>query len=125
MLDPNRARVAGRELQAKKIVLATGSRPAVPPIPGLAESGFIIHVEVFALEQMPGSLVVLEGGPIGIELAQLFSRFGSKVTVIEMSDQVLPREDQEVSQVVAEILAQEGITLVLGDKVTGVQSAVA
>ncbi len=123
MLDPNRVRVAGRELQAKKIVLTTGSRPAVPPIPGQAESGFITHVEVFALEQMPGSLVVLGAGPIGIELAQVFSRFGSKVTVIEMSDRVLPREDQEVSQVVAEILAQEGMTLVLGDKVTGVQRA--
>ncbi len=123
MLDPNRVRVAGRELQAKKMVLTTGSRPAVPPIPGLAESGFITHVEVFALEQMPGSLVVLGAGPIGIELAQVFSRFGSKVTVIEMSDRVLPREDQEVSQVVAEILAQEGMTLVLGDKVTGVQRA--
>ena len=122
MLDRNRVRVDGRELDATKIVMATGSRPAVPPIPGLAEAGFITHVEVFELETMPRSLAVLGGGPIGIELAQVFRRFGCRVTVIEMLDRVLPREDREVSDTVAEILRSEGIGLILGDRVTAVEA---
>ncbi len=115
LLEGGRIRVDGRELSARKTVITTGSRPGVPPIPGLTEAGFITHVEVFALEHMPRSLTILRAGPIGIELAQVFSRFGSRVTVVEMLDRVLPREDVEVSHAVAEILKSEGIGLVLGE----------
>ncbi len=112
LLEGGRIRVDGRELSARKTVITTGSRPGVPPIPGLTEAGFITHVEVFALEHMPRSLTILGAGPIGIELAQVFSRFGSRVTVVEMLDRVLPREDVEVSHAVAEI---ESVPILVGN----------
>ena len=122
LLEGGRVRVDGRELSAGKTVIATGSRPGIPPIPGLAEAGFITHVEVFELEHMPRSLVILGAGPIGVELAQVFSRFGCRVTVVEMVDRVLPREDMEVSHAVAGILEGEGIKLILGESVTRVET---
>ena len=84
-------------------------RPAVPPIEGLKEAGFITNEEVFQLKKLPETLIVLGGGPIGLELGQSFARFGSKVTVVEMDRRLLAKEDEEVSATVEEIMRADGL----------------
>ena len=101
---------------AKRFCIATGSQPAVPPVAGLNEVGFITNEEVFQLQHLPGSLAVLGGGPIGLELGQAFARFGSAVTIVEMSDRILSKEDEEVSAVLEKFLRAEGLDILLSAK---------
>lgn len=101
--------VNGRRLKARAFVIATGSRPAIPPIPGLQEAGYLTNEQVFSLQQRPQSLAVIGGGPIGCELGQAFSRLGCGVTIIASSDRLLPKEDPEAAQVVQNQFESEGI----------------
>src|SRR4051794_20691281 len=96
-------------LNAQRFVIATGSRPDVPAIPGLAEAGYLDNESIWGLEALPGELIVLGAGPSGLEFAQAMARLGSKVTVLSDSDRILPREDPEVSGRVEGLLAAEGI----------------
>ncbi len=105
-----------RKIKAKRFCISTGSRPAIPPIEGLKESGFITNEEVFQLRTLPKSLLVLGGGPIGLELGQAFARLGSKVTVVEMGDRLLSKEDAEVSAIIADIMKAEGLEILLNHK---------
>ncbi|MCH9046839.1 MAG: FAD-dependent oxidoreductase [SAR324 cluster bacterium] len=89
-----------RSLEGKRIVLATGSGPLVPPIPGLEDAGYLTNETVFSHREQPGRLLVLGGGPIGVELGQAFARLGSQVTVVEMLPRLLPREDADAAEVV-------------------------
>lgn len=114
-------RVGDTQMEAKKIVVATGSRPAIPPISGLSETGFLTNVEALQLEHLPKSLVILGGGPIGLEFAQVFARLGARVTVIEMAPKILPREDDEAASLVQTALEREGIHFLLGSKVIKAQ----
>ncbi len=109
---------AGRQrtLVSKRFCIATGSRPAPPPIEGLAETGFLTNESVFQIKKLPPSLIVLGGGPIGLELGQSFARFGSKVTVVEMEDRLLTHEEEEVSATMAEIMHAEGLNVLLNHK---------
>lgn len=115
--------VDGKVISAKHIVIATGSRAAVPPVPGLADVGYITNREVFSLPKLPSSLVVLGAGPVGVELGQCFARLGSKVTLVDMAPRILPRDDAELAEVVARRLEREGITIITGAKVTQVSEA--
>lgn len=103
-------------LKSKRFCLSTGSRPLIPPIEGLTETGFITNEEVFHLKDLPKSLVVLGAGAIGLELGQSFARLGSKVTVIEMADRVLIKEDEEVSALMEKILREEGVEILTKTK---------
>lgn len=98
-------------LRSKRFCISTGSRPFVPPIDGLKETGYITNEEIFNLKVLPDRLVVLGGGPIGIEMGQAFARFGSKITIIEMGERVLSKEDPEVSHLIERSLKDEGITI--------------
>lgn len=109
--------VDGRALQAKRVVVATGSTPAVPPIEGLADVPFLTNETVFSLERQPRTLLVLGAGPIGLELAQAFARLGTKVRVLEATSEFLPREDQELAEMLAQRLRDEGVDIVLDAKV--------
>lgn len=120
-LSPEEAEVGGRRIRARRWLLATGSRTAVPPIAGLAEAGYLTHETVWDLTALPESLVVLGAGPIGIELAQAFSRLGSRVTVVGAAAQVLEREDPEIAAVLARQLEREGIRVLLNSKATSVR----
>jgi pyruvate/2-oxoglutarate dehydrogenase complex dihydrolipoamide dehydrogenase (E3) component len=111
--DGDRSR---RTLGTKRFCISTGSRPAVPPVEGLREAGFITNEEVFHLQKLPASLIVLGGGPIGLELGQSFSRFGSEVTIVEMGDRLLPKEDEESSATIERILRAEGLNVLLNAK---------
>lgn len=108
--------VPAKVITAKRFCISTGSRPGVPPIQGLEEVGFITNEEVFNLKSLPEELIVLGGGPVGLELGQSFARFGSRVTVIEMGKRLLPKEDEEVSATIAGVLQSEGIKILLNQK---------
>ena len=101
-------------LTTKNIVIATGARPFVPPIPGLAEVGCLTSDTVWGLSECPRRLLVLGGGPIGCELAQSFARLGAQVTQVEMLPQLMAREDPEVAELVADALRSEGVEVLTG-----------
>jgi pyruvate/2-oxoglutarate dehydrogenase complex dihydrolipoamide dehydrogenase (E3) component len=101
----------GEVLWARHVVIATGSEPRVPPVPGLAETGFRTNETIFGLEVLPAALLVVGGGPIGCELGQAFRRLGSQVTIVNRSGHLLPREDPDVAAVLEERLAGEGVTV--------------
>jgi pyruvate/2-oxoglutarate dehydrogenase complex dihydrolipoamide dehydrogenase (E3) component len=116
---PGRLRVDGRELTAARFVIATGSGPLIPPIPGLDGVPYLTNETVFDLPALPGSLAVLGAGAVGCELAQAFARLGTQVTAIEGEGRLLPREEPEASQAIAAVFAREGITVHTGIRVVG------
>jgi len=108
-------------LRARRgIVINTGTAPAVPPIPGLAGTPFWTNREAIETERVPGSMVVLGGGSVGVELGQVFARFGSRVTVIEAAGRLLPLEEPEAGVLLAEVFGREGIGVHVGNHATGV-----
>jgi pyruvate/2-oxoglutarate dehydrogenase complex dihydrolipoamide dehydrogenase (E3) component len=110
-------------LSYAKAVIATGARPVVPPIPGLAEAGFLTNETVFELTELPRRLLVLGGGPIGCELAQAFRRFGSQVTLVELEPQFLGREDPDAAAVLRAALERDGVDVRLETKLESVESS--
>ncbi len=112
--------VDGTELRFWRAVIATGARAAVPPIPGLAESGCLTNETVFSLTELPARLAVVGGGPIGCELAQAFARFGSRVTVLEAGDRSLGNDDADAAAVVAESLRRDGVEIICGARIVRV-----
>ena len=116
LVSPWEVEVDGRRLSARAIVLATGAEPLVPELPGLEPSGYLTSDTLWNLEELPEHLVVLGGGPIGCELAQAFARLGSKVTVVEMSEHLLPREDPEAGTLLAEHLQRDGVEVAAGHR---------
>lgn len=113
--------VDGRLLRFRRAIIATGARPSVPAIPGLADAGYLTNETVFGLRALPGRLVVIGGGPIGCELAQAFARFGSPVTLLERGPQLLPREDRDAAAIVERAIAGDGVTIVLNAAVRRVE----
>jgi pyruvate/2-oxoglutarate dehydrogenase complex dihydrolipoamide dehydrogenase (E3) component len=113
--------VGGRRLAAKDIVIATGARTSIPPVEGLKENGFLDHVSFLNQDEFPASLLILGGGYIGIEFAQLFARFGVRVTVVEMLDEIINKEDADVIARVRQILLDEKIDLFTGWAVKSVR----
>ncbi|WP_018719148.1 FAD-dependent oxidoreductase [Arhodomonas aquaeolei] len=109
--SPYTVDVANHTLTTRNIILATGARPMVPPLEGLAAGDYVTSDSIWALRELPARLVVLGGGPIGSELAQAFARLGSQVTQIERGEQLLPREDTEVAEQVMARFADEGIDI--------------
>ncbi|GAC1468983.1 MAG: mercuric reductase [Isosphaeraceae bacterium] len=114
--------VDGRTLRFKKAVIATGARASAPPIPGLAEAGFLTNETVFEITTLPARLAVIGAGPIGCELAQAFARFGSRVTLLEQGPQILGREDRDAASIVAAALARDGVALICQARVVSVRS---
>jgi pyruvate/2-oxoglutarate dehydrogenase complex dihydrolipoamide dehydrogenase (E3) component len=108
---------AVRQLTAEHFLIATGSSPAVPPIPGLEEAGFLTNETVFDLDAIPESLLVIGGGPIGVEMAQAFARLGSAVTLVEQGNRLLPQDDLEAARVLEQALHGERITISLDTKI--------
>ncbi len=119
---PGRVMVGDDLYTARRgVVVATGTSPALPPIPGLADSAPWTNRDVFKIREVPASLIVLGGGAIGLELAQAFSRFGSKVTVVEALDRILAPEEPESSALLAEVLSAEGINIRTGQAAASVR----
>ena len=117
----NEVEVGRRRLVARDIVIATGSRTAIPPVDGLKEHGFLDHATFLAQDAFPSSVLILGGGYIGIEFAQIFARFGARVTVVEMLDEIINKEDAAIITRLREILVGEGIELHTGWAVKSVR----
>ncbi|MCG8431356.1 MAG: FAD-dependent oxidoreductase, partial [Candidatus Omnitrophica bacterium] len=115
-LDGNTYEVDGRPLRARRFILTMGSHPVVPPVEGLAGLDYLTNETIFDLESLPKSLAVLGGGPIGAEMAQAFSRLGVGVSIVEMAQRLLFREDSEISGVFSSSLEAEGIGIYTGKK---------
>lgn len=109
--DPHSFSVDGRVITAKHFVIATGSRAAVPRIEGIEDVPYLTNEQVFDLREPVESMIVLGGGPIGIEMAQAFGRLGSQVSVVQRGPQILSKEDPDMAEIVAERLKKEGIAL--------------
>jgi len=119
--SPTAVDVDGQGLSFRRAVIATGGRPAVPPVEGLDDVPFLTNESVFDLTTLPRRLLVIGAGPSGCELAQAFARFGSAVTVIDRGAHVLPREEPDAAAIVEGALERDGVQLVLGaeiDRVT-------
>lgn len=110
-MDEYTVAVNGQRVTAARWVIATGSSPALPEIPGLDETPFLTNRDIFYLDSLPRSLVVLGAGPVGIEMAQAFSRLGSTVTVIQRAGQILVREDRDMADAVMAHLVNEGVAV--------------
>jgi pyruvate/2-oxoglutarate dehydrogenase complex dihydrolipoamide dehydrogenase (E3) component len=108
---PDALEVAGQRLQFRRAVIASGARAVAPPIPGLAETGYLDNETVFTLTERPRRLAVIGAGPIGCELAQAFRRLGSEVTLLEMGSQILAREDADAAAIVQEAFVRDGVEL--------------
>lgn len=117
---PTTVVVEGRSLRADNIVLAVGSRPSVPTIPGLDAVGFETNETIFSLSETPRHLAVLGGGAIGCELAQAFGRLGLQVTVLEAADRLVPVEEPEASATLSAVFEREGIAVHTGARVASV-----
>ena len=112
-----------QRIQAEHYVIATGSAPLSPLIPGLAEAGYLTSTSAMELGELPDSLIVLGGGYVGLELAQLFARLGTQVTVVENLDRLAPAEEPETSRVIEDVFADEGIQIRTRVTVTSVERA--
>lgn len=113
--------VAGKTFRGKRFILATGSSPLVPPIPGLETVDYLTNENLFQQEVLPGSLLVLGGGVISLEMAQAMARLGVTLTVVEMQAEVLGREEPDFARQIREILAAEGVQFELGSQATAVE----
>ncbi|HHO0788589.1 TPA: NAD(P)/FAD-dependent oxidoreductase, partial [Aeromonas hydrophila] len=114
LVSPWEVEVNGQRLASRHIVLATGARPLVPTLPGLEQVPWLTSDTLWQLRTAPRQLLVLGGGPIGCELAQSFALLGVPVTLVELSDQLLPREEREVAELLAEQLARDGVRVLTG-----------
>jgi pyruvate/2-oxoglutarate dehydrogenase complex dihydrolipoamide dehydrogenase (E3) component len=118
---PDTVVVDDKPLHFRKAVIATGARAAAPPIPGLAEAGFLTNETVFSLTTLPRRLAVIGAGPIGCELAQAFARFGSQVTMLLAGHPFLPREDRDAAALLEKALKRDGIVLNQASRITAVR----
>lgn len=114
LISPWKVEVDGKVISAEKIIIATGASPIVPPIPGLEQMDPLTSENLWQLENLPLRLLIVGGGAIGCELAQAFQRLGSQVTLVEMQDQLLPRDDRHVAEFMADSLAAEGVRVLTG-----------
>ena len=119
---PGRVEAGGETYEAGRgIVIATGAVPVIPPIPGLKDVAFWTNRDAVKADPLPASMMVLGGGAIGAELAQAFSRFGVRVTVIEGAPRLLPLEEPEAGEMLAEVFRQQGIDVIIGAQATAVR----
>lgn len=117
---PRTVMAGDREIRARRFVIATGSAPAAPPVPGLDAAPYLTNETVFDRREAPGHLIVIGGGPIGVELAQAHRRLGARVTILEMFS-ILGRDDPELAEIVKARIRAEGVVLHEGVRITGVE----
>ncbi len=119
-LGPDVVEAEGKQIKARRVVIATGSSPAVPPIRGLSDVSFFTNETIFDNEVLPQHLVVIGGGPIGVELSQAYRRLGADVTLIEMAE-ILSKDDPDLKQIITDRLREEGINMLTSARVTSVR----
>ncbi|MBW2368951.1 MAG: FAD-dependent oxidoreductase [Deltaproteobacteria bacterium] len=120
-VDAHSVAINGHSVSAKTWVIATGSSPIVPPIPGLDRTAHVTNREIFSLDHLPESMIVMGGGPIGAEMAQAFARLGTTVSVVDMAPRILPREDGDMVAEVMKNLKTEGVQFYLSHTIESVK----
>lgn len=110
-VSPHEVVVGDELVKADQIIIATGSMPSIPPIPGLKEAGYITSIEALELEKVPARLAIVGGGPVGVEFAQIFAAFGSRVYIYEALDRILATEDEEIAEAMQGFFTQQGVTI--------------
>ncbi|MBD3295803.1 MAG: FAD-dependent oxidoreductase [Candidatus Omnitrophica bacterium] len=120
-VDNRTVEVEGRRIRSKRFILCTGSHPIIPPVEGLEEAGPLTSDNVWDLERLPESMVIMGGGPIGVELSQAFARLGTEVTLIEAAERLLLKEEEEMSDFIAGVLKEDGVDLRLSADITRVE----
>ena len=118
---PGQVEVDGQLLQTERVIVATGSDASIPPIDGLEDAGYWTNREATTLAEIPESVGILGGGPVGVELGQFMRRFGARVTIVEHGERLLSREDPAVGELIAQSLRDEGLEIRLGAKATAVE----
>ncbi len=113
-LNEEEIEVGGEVIQFKKCVVSTGSRPLIPNIEGLEKISFLTNENLFDLKELPGSIIILVGGPVGVEMAQALNRLGVKVSLVEMRPRILFREEEEVSKILEQRIKEEGVQILTG-----------
>ncbi len=119
----NRVRVGDEVIESERIYINTGASAFIPPIPGIDSVPYLDNISLLQLKELPRHLVIIGGGYIGLEYAQAFRRFGSKVTVIEQGPQIMGREDADIAQIALELMQAEGVTVLLKTKTLSVEPA--
>lgn len=120
-LGPHQLQADGETVEADQIIIATGTKAGIPPVPGLADAAPLTNESIFKLGTLPARLAVIGAGPIGAEMAQIFQRFGSQVTLLEMLPQVVPTEDVEISNALERILQGEGVQVYTSARIESVR----
>lgn len=121
LVAPDAVEVNGERITGDRILIATGVAPFVPPIPGLEEAGYLTNESLFDLEELPESLIVLGGRYVALECAQMMARFGSRVTILQRSDRILPTESPDITDALTGYFREEGIEVVTGVKARSVR----
>ncbi|WP_079080642.1 FAD-dependent oxidoreductase [Streptomyces ardesiacus] len=122
LIGPRRVEVDSETYEARRgVVVATGTRPQIPPVPGLVKVPYWTNRDAVAAKEPPTSLLVLGGGAIGLGLAQVFARFGTRVSIVEALDRLLPMEEPESSELITGVLRAEDLTIRTGTRATGVR----
>jgi pyruvate/2-oxoglutarate dehydrogenase complex dihydrolipoamide dehydrogenase (E3) component len=120
-ISPHEVEAGGKTYSAKKFLIGSGSDVFIPPLEGLKEAGYITYKEAVDLDKPPASILIFGGGAVGCEFAQIFSTFGSKVTLVNRSDQLLGKEDKEVRELVQALFENRGITVLTGTTVPKIE----
>jgi mercuric reductase len=120
-VSPREIDVEGRIMEARRFIIATGSSPSVPPVEGLSSVPYLTNIEALELEEVPESVIIVGGRALGLEFAQLFAHFGSKVTLLQRSPRVIPDEEPEISVAMEDALKAEGITIRTGAELVRVR----
>jgi pyruvate/2-oxoglutarate dehydrogenase complex dihydrolipoamide dehydrogenase (E3) component len=119
--DEHSIRINGKILSAKNWVIATGSSPTPPPIKGLDTTPYITNREIFYMDHLPASMIILGGGPIGSEMGQAFNRLGTNVYIVDRADQILGKEDKEMADIVRDVMQEEGVVFHLNASIEEVK----
>ncbi len=122
-VSPHEVAIGNESVTADRIIIATGTTAAVPPIPGLEEAGYLTNPGALALERVPEKLAVIGGGPVGLEFTQIFSAFGAAVHIYELADRIAGPEDAEVADTLTRLLLEQGVTISTGIKISGVRKS--
>jgi len=120
LIDNHTVKTGDKTITGKKIVIATGSKARIPDLPGLNEVSYLTNKTIFDLEKLPTHLMIIGGGPIGLELGQGFRHLGSRVTIIDRNEHLFPKDDPEVWDVMKKVLQDDGVELLLQSKVNAV-----
>jgi len=116
-IDEHSIRLNGKSYSAKTWAIATGSSPAAPPFEGIGSVSYLTNKDIFSMDTLPGSMIILGGGPIAIEMAQAFNRLGTRVSVIQRSGQILSKEDKDMADTIMDKLSSEGVFFALGSTI--------